>query len=44
MPEQNATDSRGDSYHRRLVTLVDCAYALVIVLAVAGMPTPRDVG
>ena len=30
--------------HARLEVLVDSVYALVIVLLVAGLPTPRDVG
>ena len=44
MPEPEAVGHQGTSFLRRLVVLVDCTYALVIVITVAGLPTPRDTG
>jgi uncharacterized membrane protein len=40
----DVTRSRESSHLRRLEVLVDCFYALVIVICVAGLPMPRDVG
>jgi uncharacterized membrane protein len=44
VPEPASIRSRESAYLRRVETLVDCTYAVVLVIAVAGLPTPRDVG
>lgn len=43
-PQHSAIRSRESTFLSRLEVLVDCTYALVIVIVVAGLPTPRDVG